>query len=61
MAFLLFVDESGQDRGDSPYEVLAGIAIEDQDLWNLVLALRDAEGGKALWGAIHRRSKRAKG
>lgn len=43
MAFLLFVDESGQDGGASPYEVLAGIAIEDQDVWNLILALHDAE------------------
>lgn len=43
MAFLFFIDESGQDRKESPYEVLAGIAIEDRDLWNLVLALRDAE------------------
>ena len=43
MAFMLFIDESGQDRGASPYEVLAGIAIEDTDLWNVVLALRAAE------------------
>lgn len=43
MAYFLFVDESGQDRRDSPYEVLAGVAIEDRDLWNLVSALQAAE------------------
>jgi len=43
MAYFLFIDESGQDRRESPYEVLAGIAVKDQDLWNLVQALRDAE------------------
>lgn len=28
MAYFLFIDESGQDHKSSPYEVLAGIAIE---------------------------------
>ncbi len=40
MAYFLFVDESG---GQDAPNVLAGIAIEDSDLWNLVLALQDAE------------------
>ncbi len=43
MAYFLFIDESGQDRRESPYEVLAGVAVKDMDLWNLVQALRDAE------------------
>jgi hypothetical protein len=43
MSFFLFVDESGHDRKASPYEVLAGVAIEDRDLWNIVLALHAAE------------------
>lgn len=43
MAFFLFIDESGQDQGASPYEVLAGFAVEDQSMWNLILALREAE------------------
>ena len=43
MSFLLFIDESGQDRRDSPYEVLAGIAVEDRDLWNLITAVQRAE------------------
>jgi hypothetical protein len=40
MAYFLFVDESG---GQAAPDVLAGIAIEDSNLWNLVLALQDAE------------------
>lgn len=43
MGYFLFVDESGQDHRDSPYEVLAGLAVEDRDLWNLVKALTDVE------------------
>jgi hypothetical protein len=43
LAFFLFVGESGQDYRESPYEVLAGIAVEDRDLWSLVTALQDAE------------------
>ena len=43
MAFLLFVDESGQDRQDSPYEVLAGVAVEDTRAWNLITAIQAAE------------------
>ena len=36
MSWLLFIDESGQDRRESPYEVLAGIAVEDHQLWPLI-------------------------
>ena len=36
MSYLLFIDESGQDRRESPYEVLAGIAIRDKHIWPLV-------------------------
>ncbi|HYE57899.1 MAG TPA: DUF3800 domain-containing protein, partial [Rhodothermales bacterium] len=43
MAQLLFVDESGQDRGPSPYEVLAGVSVEDRSLWPLVCAIQKAE------------------
>ncbi|MBO0930682.1 DUF3800 domain-containing protein [Fibrella aquatilis] len=35
MAYLLFIDESGTDNV-SPYEVLAGVAIEDKNLWKLI-------------------------
>lgn len=43
MAYFLFIDESGQDHRDSPYEVLAGVAIEDRDLWNMIQAVQAAE------------------
>ncbi len=43
MAYFLFLDESGQDHHESPYEVLAGMAVEDRDLWNLVQAVQEAE------------------
>lgn len=43
MAYFLFIDESGHDRKASPYEVLAGIAVRDQNLWMLVNDLHAAE------------------
>jgi hypothetical protein len=43
MAFFLFIDESGQDHHDSPYEVLAGVAIQDKDLWNLLREIHELE------------------
>jgi hypothetical protein len=43
MAFFLFVDESGQDHRNSPYEVLAGVSVEDRDLWNLIVSIQEAE------------------
>lgn len=43
MAHFLFIDESGHDRKGTPHEVLAGIAVEDRDLWNLIQAVRETE------------------
>lgn len=43
MSHLLFLDESGHDRRDSPYEVIAGVALEDRDIWNLICEVQDAE------------------
>lgn len=43
MSWALFIDESGQDLRNSPYEVLAGIAIEDRALWKLIRDLSDAQ------------------
>jgi hypothetical protein len=40
---LLFIDESGHDRQDMPCEALAGVAISEGSLWNLVRAIRAAE------------------
>jgi hypothetical protein len=38
---LLFIDESGHDNSGTPCEVLAGVA--EDNLWNLVRAIRGAE------------------
>ncbi|MAM73017.1 MAG: hypothetical protein CMO29_04295 [Tistrella sp.] len=43
MSWALFVDESGQDRRYSPYEVLAGVAIEDRRIWPLICQIADAQ------------------
>lgn len=40
---LLFLDESGHDGSGTPCEVLAGVAIAEESLWNLVRAVRAAE------------------
>ncbi|HZK81618.1 MAG TPA: DUF3800 domain-containing protein [Humisphaera sp.] len=40
---LLFIDESGHDHHDMPCEVLAGIVISEDNLWNPVKAVRSAE------------------
>ena len=43
MAWLLFVDESGHDRMASPYEVLAGVAIRDRVVSEVISRLHEAE------------------
>jgi hypothetical protein len=43
LAHFLFLASSGRDGGASPYEVLAGVAVQDRDTWNLVQALGDAQ------------------
>lgn len=43
MSWALFIDESGQDQQRSPYEVLAGVAVEDRKLWKLICDLSRAQ------------------
>lgn len=43
MACFLFIDESGHDHHDSPYEVLAGVSIQDANLWKFIKAVHDIE------------------
>jgi Protein of unknown function (DUF3800) len=43
MSWTLFLDESGQDRRNSPYEVLAGLAVRDRQIWPLIRDLSDAQ------------------
>lgn len=40
---LFFIDESGHDHGEAPYEILAAVAVAEADLWNLIQAIRAAE------------------
>ncbi len=40
---LLFIDESGHNDPQMPCEVLAGVAVSEASLWNLVRAVRGAE------------------
>ena len=43
MAWFLFIDESGHDRSASPYEVLAGVAIQDRTVREVIDQLHQAE------------------
>ena len=43
MAWLLFLDESGHDHKQMPYEVRGGVAIQDKQLWAFTRALRYLE------------------
>ena len=43
MAWILFIDESGHDRTASPYEVLAGVAIQDRVVREVIDQLHQAE------------------
>ncbi len=43
LRMLLFIDESGHDHHEMPCEVLAGVAVSEANLWNLVKAVRAAE------------------
>lgn len=43
MSFLFFVDESGHDHREAPYEVRSAIAVHDSQVWDLILDLKRAE------------------
>jgi hypothetical protein len=43
MTVFLFVDESGHDHNESPYEVLAGISIRDRNLWNMIQEVKEIQ------------------
>ena len=43
MSWFLFIDESGHDHGASPYEVLAGVAIQDRAVREVIAQLHEAE------------------
>jgi Protein of unknown function (DUF3800) len=56
MAYFFYFDESGTDKHESPYEVLCGVAIKDQDLWQLIQRLKETE--EKLFGTRYANSKR---
>ncbi len=63
MSWSFFIDEFGQDRGPSPYEVLAGVAVEDCKIWPLIRQLSDAQQhhfGMRLFEAYGREAKATK-
>ena len=63
MSWSLFIDESGQDQGPSPYEVLAGLAVEDRQIWPLIRQISDAQQhhfGMCLFEAYGREAKAQK-
>jgi hypothetical protein len=43
LSWLLFIDESCHDGKHCPYEVLAGMAVEDCQLWSLINRIQEAE------------------
>jgi hypothetical protein len=59
---LFFIDESGTDHNEAPYEVLAAVAIKERDLWNLVQAVNEAEvkffGGRLSEAGVELKGKK---
>ena len=43
MSWLLFMDESGHDHKQMPYEVRGGVAIQDRRVWPFVRAIANLE------------------
>lgn len=60
MAWLLFLDESGHDHKQMPYEVRGGIALEDARLWPFVLGMQRLELD-CFGGQLHQYKKELKG
>lgn len=60
MSWLLFLDESGHDHKQLPYEVRGGIALEDSQLWPFAQAMQRMEL-EAFGGHLHQFRKELKG
>jgi hypothetical protein len=60
MAWLLFLDESGHDHKQMPYEVRGGIAFQDEQLWPFTRAVQQLERF-AFGCALHEFQKELKG
>jgi hypothetical protein len=60
MSWLLFLDESGHDRKQMPYEIHGGVAIHAAKLWPFISALRTLE--QSMFGAyLHEYGSELKG
>lgn len=60
MSWLLFLDESGHDHKQMPYEVRGGVAIHVSKLWPFVRAVQQLELN-AFGGELHLYKKELKG
>ena len=49
MSYLFFIDESGHDHRNTPYEVRGGIVLHARELWNFIQAFQTLE--EACFGA----------
>ncbi|NOZ80028.1 MAG: DUF3800 domain-containing protein [Acidobacteria bacterium] len=62
MSIFLFIDESGIDQNESPYEVLAGVSVDARRLWDLIVAIGKAEesyfGQRISEGALELKGKK---
>ncbi len=60
---ILFIDESGIDHRDSPHEVLAGVLIREENLWDLVCEMADLERTHFgdLWKNLTNKEKKGAG
>jgi hypothetical protein len=43
MSYLFFIDESGHDHKNTPYEVRGGVVLHAKELWNFIQAFRTLE------------------
>lgn len=60
MSWLLFLDESGHDHKQMPYEVRGGIALQDSQLWPFTRAVQQLE--RECFGcSLHEFQKELKG
>ncbi len=60
MSYLLFLDESGHDHKNTPYEVRGGIALEAGHVWPFIQAIENAEES-AFGDLLHRHGTEIKG
>lgn len=60
MSYLLFMDESGHDHKNTPYEVRGGVAIPDHRLWQFVQDMQALERD-CFGDLLHRYGKELKG